>query len=115
MENRFYVQLWGCSAVTPDREAAANMIQSTTAGRIWIIEGLVGPKNPNLDFMNVSASGFAIRQLCPVTFLSTLHTESRRNAWRFYAMILCSYIPRVYDPLNHGVPRIMRAFEIILD
>lgn len=39
---------------------------------IWIIEGLVGPKNPNLDFTNVLAPGFAICQLCPlVTFLST--------------------------------------------
>jgi len=57
------------------------MIQSTTARCIWIIEGLVGPKNPNLDFTNSSVSGFAIRQLClTVTFLSILHIESRQNA-----------------------------------
>jgi len=24
-------------------------------------------------------------------------------------------LPRVYDPLDYGVPRIMRAFGIILD
>lgn len=48
-------------------------------GRIWIIEGLVGPKNPNLDFTNVSAPGFAICQLRAGGDISIHSTESSRN------------------------------------
>lgn len=39
-------------------------------GHIWIIEGLVGPKNPNLDFTYVPASG-----LCDLPIVSAANGD----------------------------------------